>query len=58
MRLSELQYINLSIILGQKYAVTDYCPQELIDYTKRMLDQYGENPQEKILQQMRQEASV
>lgn len=49
MRLSELQYINLAIILGQKYAVTDYCPEELIDYTKKMLDKYGDNPQERIL---------
>lgn len=56
MRLSELQYINLSIILGQRYAVTDYCPEELISYTKKMLNKYGDNPQERILQQMRQEA--
>lgn len=58
MRLSELQYINMSIILGQNYAVTDYCPEELIHYTQMMLDKYGEHPQENILQQMRQEAVV
>lgn len=58
MRLSELQYINLFIVLGQKYAVTDYCPKELIDYTKKMLEQYGDNPQQRILQQMKQEAAV
>lgn len=58
MRLSELQYINLPIILGQQYTVTDYCPEELIDYTKRMLEQYGENPQERILEKMRQEAAI
>lgn len=58
MRLSELQYINLSIILGQKYAVTDYCPDELLCYTKQMLDKYGDDPQESVLQQMRQEAAI
>lgn len=58
MRLSEFQYINLPIILGQKYAVTDYCPQELISYTKKMLDKYGENPQESLLHQMREEAAL
>lgn len=58
MRLSEHQYINISIILGQKYAVTDYCPEELIHYMKQMLEKYGENPQESILRQMRQEAAL
>lgn len=58
MRLSDFQYINLSIVLGQKYAVTDYCPEELIDYTKRMLETYGENPQETAVRQMRQVAAV
>lgn len=36
MRLSEYQFINLSIVLGQQYAVTDYCPGELIQYIKHM----------------------
>lgn len=58
MRLSELQYINVPIILGQKYAVTDYCPEELIRYTKKMLNRYGDDPQESILRQMRQEAAL
>lgn len=49
MRLADSQYINLSIVLGQQYAVTEYCPWELIDYTKRMLEKYGENPQETIV---------
>ena len=57
MRLSDFQYINLSIILGQKYAVTDYCPEELISYTKRMLKKYGENPQEAAVRQLRQEVT-
>ncbi|WP_277405541.1 nucleotidyltransferase family protein [Lacrimispora xylanisolvens] len=34
MNLSESQYINISIVTGQKFAVTDYCPESLIDYTK------------------------
>lgn len=55
MKLLESQYINIPIITGQKYAVTDYCPPELIDYIKMMIDRYGENPQETIVRQMRQE---
>lgn len=58
MRLSDYQYINLSIILGQKYAVTDYCPDELISYTKRMLEKYGEDPQEAAVRQLRQEVTA
>ena len=58
MRLLDSQYINMSIVLGQQYAVTDYCPQELIDYTKNMIEKYGDNPQEAILHKMRQEAVV
>lgn len=58
MKLSESQYINISIITGQKYAVTDYCPEMLIDYTKKMIARYGDNPQEMILKQMRQEAGA
>lgn len=57
MKLLESQYINIPIITGQKYAVTDYCPPELIDYIKMMIDRYGENPQETIVKQMRQEAT-
>ena len=55
MRLLESQFINVSIVTGQKYAVTDYCPRELIDYIKRMIAQYGENPQEMAVRLMRQE---
>ncbi|WP_455648877.1 nucleotidyltransferase family protein [Enterocloster citroniae] len=55
MRLLESQYINVSIVTGQKYAVTDYCPRELVDYIKRMIAQYGENPQETAVRLMRQE---
>lgn len=55
MRLLESQYINISIITGQTYAVTEYCPQELIDYTKKMIARYGENPQKTAVMQMRQE---
>jgi len=45
MKLSESQYINISIVTGQKYAVTDYCPESLINYTKKMIGCYGDNPQ-------------
>lgn len=55
MRLLESQFINVSIVTGQKYAVTDYCPRELIDYIKRMIVQYGENPQEMAVRLIRQE---
>ena len=58
MKLSESQYINISIVTGQKYAVTDYCPEMLIDYTKKMMARYGDNPQEMIVKQMRQEAGA
>lgn len=58
MKLSESQYINISIVTGQKYAVTDYCPEMLIDYTKKMIARYGDNPQEMIMKQMRQEAGA
>lgn len=55
MRLLESQYINIPIITGQKYAVTDYCPLELINYIKMMIEQYGDNPQETAVMHMRQE---
>lgn len=55
MNLSESQYINISIVTGQKFAVTDYCPESLIDYTKKMIGCYGDNPQEMIVKQLRQE---
>ncbi|MFR3730715.1 nucleotidyltransferase family protein [Lacrimispora sp.] len=58
MKLSESQYINISIVTGQKYAVTDYCPEMLIDYTKKMIARYGDNPQEMIVKQMRQEVGA
>ncbi|MDR2024118.1 MAG: nucleotidyltransferase domain-containing protein [Hungatella sp.] len=58
MKLSESQYINISIVTRQKYAVTEYCPEILIDYTKKMIARYGDNPQEMIVKQMRQEAGA
>lgn len=58
MKLSESQYINISIVTGQKYAVTDYCPEILIEYTKKMIARYGDNPQKMIVKQMRQEAGA
>lgn len=58
MRLLDSQYINVSIVLGQRYAVTDYCPEELTDYTKNMIEKYGNNPQQMIVYQMRQEVAV
>jgi len=58
MHLSDSQYLNISIILSQQYAVTDYCPAELISYTKRMLEQYGTNPQAAIVRELRQEAAL
>lgn len=53
MKLSASQYINISIVTGQRYAVTDYCPEELIDYIKKMIGCYGINPQEEVIRQMR-----
>lgn len=58
MKQSENQYINISIVTGQKYAVTDYCPEMLIDYTKKMIACYGDNPEKKIVNHMRQEAGA
>lgn len=58
MRLVKSQYINIPIITGQKYAVTEYCPTELINYIKQMITQYGDNPQEIAVKQMRQEVRV
>lgn len=58
MKLSESQFINISIVTGQQYVVTDYCPEELISYTKRMLERYGTNPQSTIVKQIRQEVTV
>ena len=55
MRLLNSQFINLPIVLEQKYAVTDYCPAELIDYVKMMLAEYGNNPQAEMVKKMRLE---
>ncbi len=55
MKLSDSNYINVSIVTGQRYAVTDYCPEVLTDYIKQMIAHYGSNPQEEIVRQMRQE---
>lgn len=55
MKLSDSNYINVSIVTGQRYAVTDYCPKVLIDYIKQMIAHYGSNPQEEIVRRMRQE---
>lgn len=35
--------------------MTDYCPLELINYIKMMIDRYGENPQETAVMHMRQD---
>ena len=58
MRLSHSQYINLAIITSNTYAVTNYCPDALIQYTKEMLDLYGSNPQKKILNDLRREVTI
>lgn len=55
MRLTYSQYINLAIILNNTFAVTDYCPPELIHYTQEMLQLYGTNPQKTILNIKRKE---
>lgn len=46
MDLDEGQYINVSIILYHGREMTDYCPPELIRYTRKMLDLYGPDPME------------
>lgn len=58
MKLSESQYINISIVTGQQYAVTEYCPNVLIEYIKNMIAYYGNSPQEVVVRQMRQEAGA
>lgn len=58
MKLSDSQYINISIVTGQRYAVTDYCPAELIEYVKKMISMYGESPQETVVRNMRREMTV
>lgn len=57
MRLVKSQYINISIVTGHTYAVTEYCPEELIGYMKQMREEYGDNPQETIVKAVREEAS-
>lgn len=56
MRLVKSQYINISIVTGHTYAVTEYCPEELIGYMKEMMEEYGDNPQETIIKAVRKEA--
>lgn len=55
MRLSYSQYINLAIILNNTYAATDYCPPELVHYTREMLGLYGSDPQKTMLDRKRKE---
>lgn len=55
MRLTPAQYINLTIVTGHTYAVTGYCPEELICYLKEMEERYGANPQETVVKRMREE---
>lgn len=48
MILDENQYINVNIILYHERELTDYCPEELINYTRKMVDLYGTNPMDAI----------
>lgn len=58
MRLDENQYINVNIILYHERELTDYCPEELIDYTRKMIDLYGTNPMDAIRKKIVQEVGL
>lgn len=58
MVLDENQYINVNIILYHEREVTDYCPEELIEYTRKMVDLYGTNPMETIRKKIVQEVGL
>ena len=52
------QYINTSIILYHNRTLTEYCPNELIQYTKKMIDLYGQNPMDTVRQRIVQEVAL
>lgn len=58
MILDENQYINLNIILYHERELTDYCPEELINYTRKMVDLYGTNPMDAIRKKIVQEVGL
>lgn len=48
MELSEQMYINISIMVYGE-GLTDYCPEEFINYITKMIDKWGFDPVEKLL---------
>lgn len=58
MILDENQYINVNIILYHERELTDYCPEELIDYTRKMVDLYGTNPMDEIRKKIVREVGL
>lgn len=58
MELDEHQYINVNIILYHEYEFTNYCPDELIHYTSKMIELYGTNPMETIRKKIIQEVGL
>lgn len=58
MILDENQYINVNIILYHERELTDYCPEELINYTRKMVDLYGTNPMDAIRKKIVQEVGL
>ena len=58
MILDENQYINVNIILYHERELTDYCPEELINYTRKMVDLYGTNPMDAIRKKVVQEVGL
>lgn len=58
MILDEDQYINVNIILYHERELTDYCPEELINYTRKMVDLYGTNPMDAIRKKIVQEVGL
>ncbi len=58
MVLDENQYINVNIILYHERELTNYCPDELIEYTRKMIDIYGMNPMDAIRKKIVQEVRL
>lgn len=58
MILDENQYINVNIILYHERELTDCCPEELINYTRKMVDLYGTNPMDAIRKKIVQEVGL
>lgn len=52
------RYINTNIILYHNRALTEYCPNELVQYTKKMIDLYGQNPMDTVRQRIVQEVAL